>query len=121
MTPVMQGMGDRTASAEALKALTISAIAIRRYQLQHGGQLPPSLDDLIPLYLPGLPADPFGENSLTYRPGDDGGFVLYSVGIDRIDQGGDATPLPAGKRTGRPPDRRDIVWPQIVTPVLAPQ
>lgn len=121
MTPVMQGMGERTAMAETAKGLTITALAIRRYELQHEGQLPSSLDDLIPQFLPGLPADPFGENALTYRPGDRGDYVLYSVGIDRLDQGGDATPLPAGKRTSRPPERRDIVWPQIAPTVFAPQ
>ena len=63
-------------------------LAIRAYK-QTEGKLPPSLDALMPKYLPSIPRDPFLENApLRYRANADGTWIVYSVGADQIDDGG---------------------------------
>lgn len=109
-------------AAQTQAHLTITAIAIRRYQLAHGS-LPDSLDDLRGLFAGNAPPpDLFNGQPLRYRKVSDTGFLLYSVGANFADDGGSAT------------DRRilkseDIVWPmpeaeagdtEIPVPIPAP-
>ena len=63
------------------------AIAAELYRREQG-KLPGKLNDLVPRYLPAVPVDPFDGNPLRYIvQGDD--FVVYSVGEDLTDDGGD--------------------------------
>jgi len=92
---------------EIERQMTLAAIALRRFQLRHG-QLPPSLEALVPEFLPAVPCDYLGAKPLSYRLKADGSYVLYSVGEDGKDDGGDPTPSPGqpgGLWTGR-----DAVW-----------
>lgn len=61
-------------------------LAARRFEQQRDA-LPERLDDLAPELLPRAPLDPYSERPLIYRRLS-GGFVLYSVGPDQIDNGG---------------------------------
>jgi hypothetical protein len=63
-------------------------LAIRAYQLEHG-QLPASLDALVPGLLPSVPIDPFDPagGPLRYRL-DDEEYALYSVGLNGVDDAG---------------------------------
>ena len=97
--------------AETERALTLAAIAVKRYQLRHGA-LPPSLEALTPEFLPTLPYDPMSGKALCYRLKPDGGFLLYSVGEDGKDDGGD--PRPASGNTYGLWEGRDAVWPVAV-------
>ena len=65
------------------------ALAIRLYALDHDHQLPPRLQDLVPTYLPALPADPFRADgkTFTYHP-ELTPPRLYSVGVNGVDDGG---------------------------------
>ena len=95
--------------AETLRQLTLTAIAIRRYQLCQG-LLPPELASLTPQYLKTPTYDPMSGGSLRYRPGQNGDFLLYSVGEDGQDNGGEPQPI-----SGDKPDLwegRDAVWPK---------
>jgi len=74
--------------ALAYRRMAAVALALRLYELDHGNR-PDSLADLVPRYLPILPADPysFNEQEIKYfprapRP------VLYCVGRDGIDNRG---------------------------------
>jgi hypothetical protein len=67
-------------------------LAIRLYQHDHG-QLPASLIELVPAYLSALPLDDYSAQPLIYRPVETG-FLLYSVGHDRTDDGGKFTNIP---------------------------
>jgi hypothetical protein len=105
----------RTLKSDTEGRIVVTAIALKRFQLQRG-QFPVTLAELTPAYLPAVIIDPFDGKPLKYRPNDDGTFLLYSVGEDGIDDGGDA---------GSPSDRperwlwtrnRDWVWPQPATP-----
>lgn len=63
-----------------------AALAAERYRLAQG-HWPKSLDDLVPDYLPAVPADPFDGKPLRLEHLPDG-LVIYSTGPDRTDDGG---------------------------------
>lgn len=83
----------RTAQSHESKRLDALAtrvvLAIMRYDRRHG-TLPPALEALVPEFLDALPFDPFTSSTLRYRIDEQapGGFVLYSVGLDGVDNGG---------------------------------
>jgi hypothetical protein len=91
-----------SAGAEALRGarrrlaarnfLLQADLAIRLYQHGHG-ELPKSLAQLVPEYLPEVPRDPFSalRDSIRYRIEGDA-VVLYSVGMDGHDDGGTLAP-----------------------------
>ncbi|MCX6925294.1 MAG: hypothetical protein NT154_19100 [Verrucomicrobia bacterium] len=93
---------------EIERQLTLAAIALKRFELRHG-RFPPDLKALVPEFLTAVPFDNMSAKSLGYRPQVDGSYVLYSVGDDGKDDGGDPTPLP-GTPTGLW-GGRDSVWP----------
>jgi len=63
-----------------------TALAIERYRLANG-KLPNQLTDLVPSFLPSVPSDPFDGKPLRYKTLAKG-YVIYSVGDDRVDNGG---------------------------------
>jgi hypothetical protein len=85
--------------------------------LRHG-QLPETLDELVPDFLPSVPIDPNGGKPLRYHPNSDGTYLLYSVGENGVDDGGD--PLLEAGVTGsnmywQNNHALDWVWPQPAT------
>ncbi len=70
----------------ALMHASDAALAIERFRLAEG-RLPDSLDELAPAFLDEVPVDPFDGQPLRYRRLDDG-YVVYSVGTDGQDDGG---------------------------------
>ncbi len=91
------------------RLLTITAIALKRYQLQHR-QFPAELDELVPAFLTAVPMDLMSGQPLRYRRNADGSFTLYSVGEDGKDDGGD--PNPSSPVTEYDLwSGRDVVWP----------
>ncbi|MBE0540800.1 MAG: hypothetical protein IH623_05385 [Verrucomicrobia bacterium] len=65
----------------------IVAFALERWRLANAGQLPASLSELVPDYLPVVPADPYDDQPLRYRQLPRG-YVVYSIGPDFTDDGG---------------------------------
>jgi len=64
-----------------------TAIALRLYEMDHQ-LLPQNLDALIPDYLDKIPEDPFNYyRPIQYLPNETH-YILYSIGVDRIDQKG---------------------------------
>jgi hypothetical protein len=63
------------------------ACALERFRLAHGNY-PDTLDALTPSFIAPLPHDVINGQPLHYRRTDDGQFVLYSVGWDEKDDGG---------------------------------
>lgn len=87
----MVGSAFKIAAAEAswlaeLRALIV-ALACERYRLDTG-YWPKVLSDLQPKYLPVIPLDPYTGKALLYSRKPDG-VVIYSIGIDGIDSGGE--------------------------------
>ena len=64
----------------------MTALAIEQFRNQHG-QLPNSLDDLVPKLLAEISEDPFDGAELRYQLTGKG-YMLYSIGRDRHDDGG---------------------------------
>ncbi len=91
-----------------------TVIALNRYRLRHG-QWPDSLEALMPELLVAPPRDLMDGQVLRYRPQPDGRYVLYSVGQDGSDDGGDPTPPSSGDNAQyrSPWDGRDWVWPRL--------
>lgn len=63
------------------------ACALERFRLAHGSY-PATLDALAPQFIAQLPHDLINGQPLHYRRTDDGKFVLYSIGWDEKDDGG---------------------------------
>ena len=77
-----------------------AGLALERFRLKRG-QWPQDLADLVPELLRDIPVDPFDEQPLRYAR-TDRGVVVYSVGEDEVDDGGDVARPPKGSRG--PPD-----------------
>lgn len=75
-----------TAETLVFVRCTTLAIAIERYRRVHG-KLPPSLDDVAPDYIDSVPLDLFTSKKLLYHY-DEETYVVYSTGINRLDDGG---------------------------------
>jgi len=101
---------QRAVSIEAQRALTVTAIALKRYELRHGAS-PATLTALVPQFLRELPRDIFDGQPLRYRPGEGGRYLLYSIGKDQRDDGGDPAPLDKPTRNLHFTNGRDWVWP----------
>jgi len=71
-------------------------IAVHRYRLATGN-LPGDLEDLVPSYLDAVPEDPYDGRALRYDELETG-FVVYSIGEDRKDDGGKDRPTGKGKK-----------------------
>jgi hypothetical protein len=72
--------------SSCLERLLMLDLALRAYHADHGAY-PPKLGLLTPQYLAEVPLDPFSEKPFVYRPARQD-FVLYSVGGDGVDNGG---------------------------------
>jgi hypothetical protein len=105
---------DRLLTMEAARHMAITSIALKRYQLRHA-KLPADLNALVPEFLPQVPRDPVDGHPLRYQVTSDNSFLLYSIGKDGVDNGGD--PSPGGKsKVLQWLLGRDWVWPQPATP-----
>ncbi len=108
----------RTLRMEAARAVVVTAIALKRFQMKQGAW-PDTLGQLVPEYLPSVPMDPYDGKPLKYHPNVDGTFLLYCVGEDGVDDGGDLTPVrPTWSTAAVDWQRaRDWVWPQPASAV----
>jgi hypothetical protein len=95
-----------TAHNQTMVNETQTACALERYHLVHG-QYPKTLDALVPQFIEKLPHDIIGGQPLHYHRMADGKFLLYSVGWNETDDGGQVAPMKAGR-----PDMKigDWVW-----------
>jgi hypothetical protein len=103
---------------EAAKQVVVTAIALKRYQLKHGNY-PPDLKSLVPEFVPSVPIDPVDGKPLRCRLNSDGTFLLYSVGENGVDDGGNPA-LEKGVTSAsfnwQNIHALDWVWPQPATP-----
>jgi hypothetical protein len=99
---------------ETARNMTIVAIALKRYELQHH-ELPPALDSLTPAILKTIPLDYMGGQALHYQKNSDGTFLLYSVGENGADDGGKPS-IHKWWEFYWFAQTLDLVWPQPATP-----
>ena len=113
------GVLGHAAEAESYRRLIITAIALERFRVKHE-HYPAGLDELVPEFLKQPAIDFMDGQPLRYRLGVDGKFVLYSVGLDGVDDGGlipkSANPMRPGVMVFRGAlESGDMVWPRAAT------
>jgi hypothetical protein len=109
----LQGLPHKVLAAEMARQMAVTAIALKRYHLSHG-RYPSDLAALISEFIPAMPRDPVDGQPLRYRVQPDGTFLLYSIGEDGEDNGGDPSSA-TGSKTFWWLRGRDWVWPQPAT------
>ena len=100
LMPVFAPAYKKPAGVQARVDLLRLAVALRLYRREHGSY-PADLNALQPQYLPAVPLDPFMNKPFIYRR-EGKGFLLYSFGENRLDDGGAVDP----KFT----PRDDVTW-----------
>lgn len=83
LLPAFSFQNVRTAWRQATLNETVTACELEQYRMKKGAY-PSKLSDLGT----SLPGDVIGGGPLHYRRTDDGGYLLYSVGWDGLDEGG---------------------------------
>jgi len=110
------GIFGDAAEAETERDILVTAIALKRHHLKYG-EYPNTLQALAPEFLPAVPADFMDGQPLRYRLEGQDHFVLYSVGLDGVDNGGKLPTSGDAMKFFWPPPREtsergtDIVWP----------
>ncbi|HMO15161.1 MAG TPA: hypothetical protein PKD64_03920 [Pirellulaceae bacterium] len=86
--PPVKQIRQMTIRLRGNTAGTIAGLAVLRFE-RHHGRLPETLDELAGEFLQQVPLDPLDQQPLRYQRRDDG-FVIYSVGVNQVDDGGQA-------------------------------
>jgi len=85
------------------------ACALEHHRLANG-ELPKTLDALVPRFIDKIPNDAIDGQPLRYHPAADGNYIIYSIGWNKIDDGGERHWMNPEQKAG--PDFRqgDWVW-----------
>jgi hypothetical protein len=86
--PAHYRVGQITWRMKTGREALLTVLAVKRYEKEKG-RYPASLDELVAAdYLKKLPMDPFNDSPLVYRR-TESGFLVYSFGINLMDDGGE--------------------------------
>jgi hypothetical protein len=107
LVPALSKTAAKFAHGQTVVDLATVACALERYRLAHG-QYPEQLDLLVPRFIPKIPTDVITGELLKHRREPDGTFVLYSVGWNETDDGGEV-PMRKGGEAPEP-NQGDWVW-----------
>ena len=99
MLPALNTALEKAADCVGQLRAAQAALAIERYRLGTGSALPDSLAQLVPKYLAAVPEDPYDGKPLRYKKLSPKGYVVYSIGRNRLDDGGVPKPA-AGQADG---------------------
>ncbi len=110
--PAIDTFSPRVETTAAMFALAKAAAVIKLFELTQGG-LPNSLAEAAAAAQATIPDDPLGSGALNYRPLESGGFLLYSVGANGVDDGGDGHVVPSRSREDVE-SGADLVWPGLL-------
>jgi hypothetical protein len=108
LLPAVEVALEKAAAGQAMVTLAGVACALERHRLA-AGEYPDRLEDLTPKFLARIPPDPVNGTPLHYRLEGPQKFILYSIGLDGVDDGGTPAPSRPPPRAGRPPVG-DWVW-----------
>lgn len=98
LLPALGRSATVDANSMALIRMAATTLAVERYRLTYC-KLPGEIGELIPDFMEAVPVDPFNGLPLSYkRLGR--GFVIYSVGEDKKDNGGVEYPRPGEQGPG---------------------
>ena len=109
LLPAMNKAMNKYAFAQANLDLALVACALERYRLANG-QCPDSLLALSSKFISSVPNDVISGEPLKYRRTDDGQFLLYSVGWNGKDDGGNVA-MTKGTTPQADHMEGDWVWP----------
>ncbi|MGD9721542.1 MAG: hypothetical protein AB7O59_06360 [Pirellulales bacterium] len=99
LQPAIEASLNARKRNDAQLQLILTEAAVRHYMFEH--KVPPeSLSDLVPKYFAAVPLDPYSDGRLVYRRTADG-YVLYSVGINGRDDGGQRETLANATQSGQ--------------------
>jgi hypothetical protein len=87
LLPATQKVAEAGRRSMACARSMHTLLGCERYRLKHG-KWPAKLDDLVPAYIPEVPKDPFDGKPMRFKRWADG-IVVYSVGRNELDDGGD--------------------------------
>jgi hypothetical protein len=104
LLPALGSVPLKSALAQTVADEALIACGLERYRLAHG-EFPAALDALSPDFISQMPHDAISGTAYKYRR-TDGKFVLYSVGWNETDDGGQA----ATKMKSDVPVNGDWVW-----------
>lgn len=85
--PSIGRVRDLQYDAAARRELARCALALQAYKAEQGFY-PERLDRLVPSIVPAVPEDPWSRRPLVYEKTEDG-YLLYSVGVNLKDDGGE--------------------------------
>jgi hypothetical protein len=106
LVPAVTGVAKKAAQLQTAVDQAVAACGVELYRLADG-ELPATLDAPFPDYLPAVPRDVIDGQPLRYRQLEGDRFILYSVGWNGADDGGQA-----GRKDNRlDPEQGDWVWP----------
>jgi hypothetical protein len=108
LLPALGNTVRKTARMQTYVDAAVVACALERDRLANG-KLPDTLAALTPRFLEAIPTDVVDGKPLRYRPEADGGYVLYSVGWNGKDDGGELA-WKGGKTTSVDVEQGDWVW-----------
>lgn len=89
LTPSVDRIAERAEHVLGRREGLLVGIALELYRRRHDGRYPSTLRELVPTFLPEVPADRISGKPVSYRI-IDGHPDIYSVGEDRDDDGGRA-------------------------------
>lgn len=106
LLPAMEGGILKPLRTECAAGQAVTACALERWFLKHGSY-PERLDELVPALLSAVPRDIITKQPLRYRRDAPGQFVLYSIGWNGQDDGGQIAKTIGAHPT---PDDRQADW-----------
>jgi hypothetical protein len=98
LVPSLLKLTTATAQADARRRLTLLGVAAAEYRALQG-KYPARLDELVPKYASLVPVDPFAGKPLK-MVSRDSGVLLYSIGPDGADDGGQDMETKHGRQMG---------------------
>ncbi|HTL54490.1 MAG TPA: hypothetical protein VL361_02375 [Candidatus Limnocylindrales bacterium] len=107
LVPGIEGTLRKAAFGQNAANVALIACALERYRLSHG-QMPQSLDALVPEFVAKIPHDIINGEALKYRLAGPEHYVLYSVGWNAVDDGGTVGVKKVGEDVAA--EQGDWVW-----------
>jgi hypothetical protein len=112
LLPEVKDLSCKVAASQTYLSEAAVACALERYWLEQR-RYPDTLAELLPQFLVAVPHDVVDGQPLRYRLDGEGGFVLYSIGWDLVDDGGTVAWKDPSQTSGRPQldrEKGDWVW-----------
>jgi hypothetical protein len=109
LLPAVQKSIQKSARMQTYVDAARTSCALERYRLAEG-KLPDTLDALVPRFIDRIPNDVIDGKPIRWRREADGGYVLYSIGWNRKDDGGELAWMKQKKGSEVDVANGDWVW-----------